>query len=234
MALPKLNDNPSYSVVVPSTGKKVSFRPYLVKEEKVLMIAFETGKQNEMLKAVVDTIQACLSEKVDTSVFTTFDIEFLFTQIRSKSVGEKSTIMLGCSSCEHKNEVDIEISQIKIDVPKDRDTLIELTDTIGVKMKYPSYDMLVDMDQDIGDLDLGFKMVANCIDSIVTEEEKTEASDVTEAELIEFLESMTTEQFQKVSAFLRDMPTMKKEVKFLCEKCGEANERTLQGIGDFL
>lgn len=234
MALPKLNDSPSYSTTVPSTGKSVTFRPYLVKEEKVLMIAFETGQQNEMLRAVVDTIEACITQPLEVSKLTTFDIEYLFTQIRAKSVGEKSTIVLPCSECKHKNEVDIVVGDIKIEVPSAKEHIIQVTPSVSVEMKYPSYNMLLEMDQNMAELDLGFQMIANCIQTIRTEDEVIEAVDVSREDLLDFLESMTAEQFKLVSTFIRDMPTMKEDVKFLCESCGTTNEVTLQGIGDFL
>ena len=176
MALPKLNSNPSYNAKIPSTGKRVSYRPYLVKEEKVLMIAFETGEQNEILRAVVDTIQACVTEDLSGIRLTTFDIEYLFTQIRSKSVGEKSTIVIPCKECNHKNEVDINITEIEIEVPDAKSRILAITDTISVEMDYPSFDMLVGMDQNIGELDLGFKVVGSCMKRIHTEEEVIELS----------------------------------------------------------
>lgn len=234
MALPKLNDSPSYSAKVPSTGKKVTFRPYLVKEEKVLMIAFETGQQNEILKAVVDTIHACVTQDISKIQLTTFDIEYLFTQIRSKSVGEKSTVVVGCKECNHKNEVELNINEIEISVPDAKSRILPVTDSISIEMDYPSFDMLLNMDQDIGELDLGFKLVGACMTRIHTEEETIEVSDSSETEIMEFLESMTAEQFKVLSTFISNMPTMKKELQFLCESCGTANETVLQGIGDFL
>jgi Zn finger protein HypA/HybF involved in hydrogenase expression len=234
MALPKLNATPNYTVKVPSTGKKVGYRPYLVKEEKVLMIAFETGDQKQALGAVVDTLAACIQDDINVNALTTFDIEYLFTQIRSKSVGEKSTVMLPCSSCETKNEVDIDIASIEVDVPKDKSNIIELTPTVSVEMQYPSYTAVSNVDLEGNETQLGFQMLVKCIAAIHTDEERYDASEASEEELMEFIESMTTSQFQKVSAFLQDMPSLKKEVKFLCEKCGSENAQVLKGIGDFL
>lgn len=234
MALPKLNATPNYTVKVPSTGKTVGYRPYLVKEEKVLMIAFETGDQKQALGAVVDTLAACIEDDIDVNALTTFDIEYLFTQIRSKSVGEKSTIMLPCSSCEHKNEVDLDIASIEVEVPKDKKNIIELTPSVSVEMQYPSYRAITGVDLDGQETELGFQMLIKCISAIHTDEERYDASDASEEELMEFIESMTTSQFQQVSAFLQDMPSLQQEVKFLCEKCGTGNTQTLKGIGDFL
>src|SRR6056300_818118 len=118
MALPKLNETPKYEVEIPSTGKTVRFRPYLVKEEKVLMMAFESGDQKAALRAIVDTIEACIVDKIDATNLATFDVEYLFTQIRSKSVGESSTLMIKCKECEKQNEYKFDVSQVNVNVEK--------------------------------------------------------------------------------------------------------------------
>lgn len=233
MALPKLNDSPSYTLEVPSTGQKVTYRPYLVKEEKVLMIAFESGDQKQALRAIADTLKACIVEDIVLSELATFDIEYMFTQIRSKSVGEVASIVLPCSSCEAKNEVDIDVSSIKVDVPDVEKTIV-LTPSISVEMKYPSYDVVMDLDLNQNETEVGFKMIAKSIAAILTEEERIDTREVSEAEVMDFIGQMTTDQFQKVSAFLQHMPALQKEIKFQCIKCGEITEQTLKGVGDFL
>lgn len=233
MTLPKLNATPSYKVKVPSTGNEVSYRPYLVKEEKVLMIAFETGDQKQALGAIVDTLKACITEDIDLNKLTTFDIEFLFTQIRSKSVGEVATIMLPCSSCQTKNEVDVVISDIKVDVPE-RSNIIELTPTISVEMRYPSYTSVMKMNLEGNETQVGFDMLSLCIAAILTEDERIDTKDVKPEEVSEFIEQMTTDQFKKVTQFLQEMPSLKQDIQFSCNSCGESNSTTLKGIGDFL
>lgn len=233
MALPKLNSAPSYKAKIPSTGEMITYRPYLVKEEKVLMIAFETGDQKQALRAVVDTLQACVTEPIVMSNLTTFDIEYLFTQIRSKSVGEVSTIGLKCSSCEAKNEVEVIISDIEVTVPS-VDKVIELTPNISVEMQYPSYTSVIDMNLEGNETELGFAMLTKCIAAILTEDERIDTKDVPEKEVVEFIEEMTTDQFKKVSAFLQEMPSLQKTIEFVCTSCGETNSQTIKGINDFL
>lgn len=233
MALPKLNGQPNYTLTIPSTSKRVSYRPYLVKEEKVLMIAFETGDQAAALTAIVDTLKACIKESIDTSKLTTFDIEYMFTQIRSKSVGEKSNILLKCSSCEEKNEVGIEIGSIEVKVPE-VNNVIQLTNSISVEMQWPSWDMIIGTNMERKEIEIGFEMIGQCIKSIMTEEERIDTKDVSKAELDEFIESMTTDQFKKVSEFLKNMPALEKDVKFACKACGTQNDITLRGLADFL
>lgn len=233
MALPRLNDAPSYTTKVPSTGETVSFRPYLVKEEKVLMIAFETGEQKEALRAIVETLKACITEDVNFQTMTTFDIEYLFTQVRSKAVGEVATIMLPCTSCENKNEVDVQISDIEVNMP-DVDKVIPLTSSVSVEMQYPAYTTLMDLNLDGSEAEVGFAMLAKCIAAIQTEEERFDTRDVSDKDLQDFIESMTTDQFQKMSGFLQNLPSLEKTQRFQCQSCGEMNEHTLRGINDFL
>lgn len=233
MALPKLNSTPSYQTTVPSTGQKVTYRPYLVKEEKVLMIAFETGDQKAALRAVVDTLDACITEDINAKQLTTFDIEFLFTQVRSKSVGEVASIMIPCSGCTHKNEVDINLADIEVNV-SDTSNVFEITPSISVEMQYPSYSTVVDMDFEGNETEVGFALLTKCLSAILTEDERIDTKDVSEQEVTEFIESMTGDQFKIVSGFLQNMPALQKEVEFGCEKCGESNKTLLKGINDFL
>lgn len=231
--LPQLNTTPKYKTMVPSTGKKITYRPYLVKEEKVLMIAFETGEQKDALLAIVDTIQACVQEELETNKLTTFDIEYLFTQIRGKSVGEKSTILLPCSKCEVKNEVDVVISDIQINVPKGN-SIIQLTDDISVEMRYPPYISMMEMGEETNETEVGFRLLAKSVSAILTSEERYDVEDSPIEEVMEFIEQMTTEQFEKISQFLRDMPAIEKEVEYMCTSCGHGNKHVLRGMNDFL
>ena len=138
MALPKINDVPKYTTTIPSNGKTIHYRPFLVKEQKVLLIALESQDQQNILRAMVDTLKACIDENVDFYNLATFDIEYLFTKIRSKSVGESSTISITCESCNEQTPVKVNLDDIKIDVPA-KNKIIQLTDTAKLIMRYPSY-----------------------------------------------------------------------------------------------
>lgn len=233
MALPKLNSDPKYRVTIPSSGKEVSFRPYLVKEEKVLMMAFESQDQKQALRAIVDTLRACIDDEIDVLSLKTFDVEYLFTQIRSKSVGENSTVYLSCSECGTKNEQTIDISSVKVNESK-VDKIIELTPSVSVEMDYPSYNDIISINLEGDQIEVGFSMIINSIKAIITEDERTDAKDATKKELTEFVESMNQIQFQKVSDFLNEIPSMRHEVEFACKDCGHENQVTLKGIQDFL
>ena len=234
MALPKLNSTPQYSCVIPSTKDTVKYRPYLVKEEKILMIAFETGDQKSALTAIINTLEACIEGDIKVSDLTTFDVEYLFTQVRSRSVGENATILVPCTSCGHKNEVELELTSIEIEYPENVQTKVQITDDVAVEMKYPSYSDVLSMDFDGDQNEMGMQILCQSIDAILTEEERVSTKDVSIKEVLEFVESMTSDQFKKMSDFLESLPSLKKDIKQPCLQCGETVERTLKGISDFL
>lgn len=233
MALPKLNENIKYEMVIPSTEETVTFRPYLVKEEKILLTAFESQDQKQAMRAMVDTVVACVYENVNSNTLSTFDVEYMFTQIRSKSVGETSEIKIKCENCEHMNEQTIDLSKVEV-AKTDVDTTIPLTDSISIEMRYPTYDAFVrHFREGMTESEFGFLMLQDCIVSIMTEDEQFLASDVSQKELNEFIESMTNQQFEKVGSFLKDIPTMSKDVEFTCSECGHENKTKLEGLQDF-
>lgn len=234
MALPKLNDTPKYDIVIPSTNALVRFRPFLVKEEKVLMMAMESQDSKQILDTVVDTIAACVVDDLNRNSLTVFDVEYMFTQIRAKSVGETSKINMTCSECQADNEVTVNLGDIKINVP-DIETLIPLTDTISIEMKYPSWASLLgdDANENQSAVDVTFRLIAQCIDAVITPDERILMRDQSVAEVNEFIEGMTQEQFAKVREFVENMPRMKKDVEYTCTSCQHNNKYTLEGLADF-
>lgn len=237
MALPKINENLKFTTTIPSTGEKIKYRPYLVKEEKVLLQAFESQNLKIILEAMCDTIEACLDTKAKVAInsLSTFDVEYLFTQLRASSVGENSTIVLKCKECEGENSVSIDLTELKVEV-QDADKLIQLTDTVSVEMRYPSYQTLIEEDFEEFDgasAEQIITMIAGSIASVHTEEERIDASSVSKEEIKEFLDSLTATQFQKIAAFLQEMPALTHDVKFDCEHCKTKNEVELRGLSDF-
>ena len=238
MALPKVNETLNFSTRIPSTNKMVKYRPYLVKEEKVLLQAFESQNLKIILEAMCDTIDACLdpSSNIGVQDLTTFDVEYLFTQLRSSSVGENSTILLKCKKCETDNSVVIDLTQIQVDVAE-VENIIEVTPEISVEMKYPSYQSLIDEDVenlDEGDAEQVISMVASSLVAVLTEEERIDiAKESSPEEVKDFLNSLTATQFQKLANFLQTMPALAHDVKFDCENCKTKNEVELRGLSDF-
>lgn len=227
MALPKLNDTPKYELKIPSTGKRVKYRPYLVKEEKILLMASETKDNQQIMNAVIDTIHACVQG--DLKNLTTFDLEYIFVNLRAKSVGETSTIGIRCESCEHSNEAMIDLNQVEC-TKVGKNKVIQLDENVSVEMRYPSYEtMALDGDE----TELGFEVLASCIEAVLTEEERIPLSEEPKESVKEFLESMSNQQFEKVSNFLLDMPVVKYDLKYDCEKCGHHNEVEVRGMQNF-
>lgn len=232
--LPKL-DSPTYELNVPSTGAKIPYRPYLVKEEKILMMAMESNDTNQMMIAVKDVIRSCTSESVDIDSLAMFDIEYIFTQLRAKSVGETATIKVNCEKCEKPNEVDVDLQEVRVDVPQSDTTVIKLTDTIGVSLRYPSVDAMTraQADESKSDIDRVFDLITACIDSIYSGDQIFDASEQTEQELREFIESLNTKQFNEVREFIESIPSAAITVRFKCTSCSHANEFDVKGLGNF-
>lgn len=229
MALPTLNELPKYELVLPSTGKKIKFRPYLVKEEKVLMMAAESKDPVQIMDAVIDTVSACVPKDVNVSKLTTFDLEYLFIKLRAKSVGEKASLNIKCQSCEHENTYELNLDDIKCE-SKPRNNVIHLDDKISVQMRYPSYFALKDVkDED----EMGFNILASSLEAVFVDDERIDIADETEESIRKFLESMTRDQFKKVTSFLFDIPKVACDIDFDCVKCSEHTHIELRGIQDF-
>lgn len=236
MALPKLNNAPSYEMTIPSSGKKVRYRPFLVKEQKSLMLAAESNDNKVMFRSVLDILIECIEEKIYESQLAAFDVEYMFLQLRSKSVGESSDITIKCEECDHGNEMNVQLDSIEVNVDNTIETKIELTDDIKVQLKYPSY---IDMiESGIGDGELNsdqmFNIMHSCIEYVETPDERIDMRDVDKKEVTEFIESMNTEQFKLLQDFLTTMPRLSHTVKFKCTECKHDNELLVEGISNFL
>lgn len=236
MALPQVNEVPSYFLTIPSTKKEVRFRPFLVKEQKVLLIALESRNQKDVLNAITNTIDSCLIDKISVEKLSTFDVEYMFTQIRSKSVGETSTILIKCGECEAENEVTINLEQIDVITDDTVSDLVELNDTYTLKLRYPKYEHMLDdsfRDPDSPVAKTIYHFTLGCLDSLQTEEENISFDDESQEEVEKFLESLTNDQFEKIMKFVNAIPRLEKKVEFDCISCQKNNQYVLQGIEDF-
>lgn len=235
MALPRVNDTLNFNMKIPSTGKRVKYRPYLVKEEKVLLQAFESGDLKSCLEAIIDTLDACVHDKVDVSSLATFDVEYMFTQIRARSVGETSNVTVNCSSCNHANPYQVNIEELKVEV-KDFDNIVKVTDDISVEIKYPTYEGLMRGDLEKlkeEDTDSVLQIIASSIGAVMTQDERIDCSSLKMEEVLDFLNSMTAPQLRLVSESLTTMPALEHNGEFDCEECGVKNEVNLKGLADF-
>ena len=234
MALPKFNDIPIYELTIPSTQKKVTYRPFLVKEQKVLLIALESADDKQILNAIVNTLESCIQDPIDVSSLTTFDVEYIFIQIRTKSAGESSTIGLMCKSCEHLNEVKVNLEEIHMDLPKEKPA-IKLNENYTLILKYPQYRSLLEEEitPETSAVSQLYGVIIACLDSLNSDEERISFKDETQEEVEDFLNQLTTAQFDEIMNFVNGLPRLNHEVKFNCSECFTENARMLEGVSDF-
>lgn len=239
MALPIMN-TPTYNLVVPSTGVKIKYRPFLVKEEKALLIAQQSEDIQVMVDSLKQVIKGCVLDKIDVDSLATFDIEYIFTQIRAKSVGEVVELLFPCDE-DHgedqdkaKLKISIDLSNLQVEFPPEHTKKIDLFGDVGVIMKYPSFDMMSKMENlDVEDVDAIFDIIASSIDIIYQGEEIYYAKEQTKEELLEFLYNLTNEQFANLQKFFTKMPKISKTVEYNCPLCGKHHSVTLEGMQSF-
>jgi len=235
MALPKLN-TPTYELELPSSDEKIKFRPFLVKEEKVLMIAMESGKSADITNAVKDIVKTCTFDKLDISNIPMFDVEYVFLRIRSKSVGEVSKLKLLCPDDKKTYaNVEVNLEDVQVQVGDEHTNKIDLGDGKGMIMTYPTIDSFAETGiQSITATNM-IDVIQTCILQIYEEkgEKVYEAKDQTKKELGEFIEQMNTGQFQKLQQFFDTMPKLKHTIKVKNPKTKKESEITLQGLNDF-
>ena len=234
MALPRI-DSPKYELKVPSSGDVVEYRPYLVKEEKVLMMAMESKDQQQMIRALRDVIAGCTEGKIQVDQLAMFDLEYVFLKIRGKSVGETTRVGMKCESCEHKNEIEIDLDSVEVQGEVKKDAKVQLTDKVGVVLRYPTVKGIQRQlgKQSSNDRELTMAAIASAIDSIYDENSVYNTEDEKAEDVINFLDSLTSSQFKKISEYFEDMPRLRHEIKFNCQQCGTENKQTLEGLSNF-
>jgi DNA-directed RNA polymerase subunit M/transcription elongation factor TFIIS len=230
--LPKL-ETPTYSTTLPSTGEKVDYRPFLVKEEKVLMIAQESNNNSAMLKALKSIIKACTFEKINPSKCTTYDIEYMFLKLRAASVGETAEIQFKCEECGEYNTVEINLNDIEVVYPEKKpETDIKLTDNVGIKLKEVSVDEVETL-SDVTNAENFTKAIAAVIDVIYDADNVYKVSETSPKEVDEFIDNLSHTHLEKIQEFIENQPMLKHTVKFKCSKCGHDNEIELVGLQSF-
>jgi len=229
MALPILNDTPKYDMKIPSTGKRIKYRPYLVREEKVLMIANESKDLKQIISAIEDTILACTNNKIDINSLTTFDLEYLFIKIRAKSVGESINLSLPCGECKERNDVTLNLDNV-ICPSVEKENILEISKTVSVEMKYPSYS---EIEQSEDNEDTVFSIVASCLKCVISDGERIDLVDEPKEAIRTFLDSMTHEQFSKIGNFVKNLPKVTHNIEFDCSNCEEHNTIEVAGVQSF-
>jgi hypothetical protein len=233
MALPKVVA-PTYELELPSNGKKIKYRPFLVKEEKVLLIAMDSGDEKQITQATVDVINACVTSRIKIQDLPSFDLEYLFLKIRAASVGEEITVNVVCLD-DNKTKVQhtININDVEVFKPKGHTDKVMINKNVGVIMKYPKLDHFIEFGVR-GETDMdGLDIIVGCIDQIFDGEDVTEASDCTIKELKEFIESLTQRQFNKVSKFFETMPKLQHKFDVVNPNTKKSSTYTLEGLQSF-
>jgi len=237
MPLPKIN-TPTYELTLPSNNKKIKYRPFLVREEKILIMALETENSEDISNSVVDILSECvLTKGVDVTKLATFDIEYLFLNVRSKSVGETVEVNIVCPD-DNKTSVQMEINLDSIKVQKTRGhkNIIKLDDQYSLKLKYPSLDEFIGNNFDTNEsnvVDKSLNMISSCIEMVYDEEESWDASDSTKQELEEFVEQLNSKQFKAIEKFFETMPKLSHKVKVKNPTTEVESEVVLEGLASF-
>ena len=235
MALPTM-DLPTYELEIPSSKKKIKIRPFLVKEEKVLLLALESDDEKNIKQAVLNLLKACIQSRVKVENLSTFDLEYIFLNIRAISVGEVVEILITCQDDEEtKVKYNLNLTDVNVIFPEGHSNKIMLNDNTGVIMKYPSFDDFVEgqFANKEYDEDGVIKIIANSIDQIFQDEEVYDESTTNRKEFIQFVESLTKEQLEKIQAFFESAPRLEHKFKITNPNTGVESEYTLRGLQSF-
>jgi hypothetical protein len=238
MPLPKIS-TPTYELTLPSTGKKIKYRPFLVREEKILIMAMESENMKDITSSIVQILSDCiLTENIKVESLATFDIEYLFLNVRARSVGEAVDVNIVCpDDGETQVEVTIDIDSIRIQKTRGHKNIIKLDDNLSMKLRYPALEQFVENNFETADAGSGvgesLAMITSCIDIIYNEEESWEASDYSKDELDEFVEQMNTKQFKQIEKFFTTMPKLSHTIKVRNPNTKVESEVILEGLASF-
>ena len=240
---------PQYTLTVPSSGETLKYRPFLVKEEKILLIAMESENQTQIIDATKTIIESCVYGDIDVNNMPTFDLEYIFLQLRGKAKGEDIELKYKCPKCEEEIPISINIENIKVIKQKEHTENIKLTDDLGVIMKYPNMHLQLEIENQAKNqsrIDTLFQTIISCIDCIYDGENTYPTKDHTEKEMTDFVDSLTDAHFQKISQFFDTMPVLKHEIELHCTNkvkskgkgketkvCGYKEPLVLEGLASF-
>jgi hypothetical protein len=238
MALPKL-DVPTFEMIIPSTEQKITYRPFLVKEEKLLLMALEGKDQKEMAKALRQIINNCCLDDINVNELAPFDLEYFFLLLRAKSLGETIDLSYKCQNTKGKTDCNntinytIDIQDIQITKSPEHTNKISLTDDIGIMMKYPEIETMVDQNLDAEKIEDILSLIISCMESIYDKTSVYKMKDTDKSETIAFLEGLTQNQFVKIRNFFETMPKVRYEDTLTCNKCKKDNKVEIEGLQSF-
>ena len=226
MALPTLSV-PTFDVEVYSTKQKISMRPFLVREEKLLILAAESNQRTDMIRAMQQVITSCSSEKIDAEKLPFFDLQNIFIKLRSQSIGKDSEFNLICGECGHKTPTTLDLDEIKLQVSDNHTNKIMIENEIGVVMKYPTAEILTNDDMPM------FDLVVSCVDKIFTKDEIHDAQEEGSDEVAKFIDGLTNDQFEKIVEFFTTSPKIFHNIEYTCSKCQTENTVVVDGVENF-
>ena len=232
MNLPKL-ETPKYQLTIPSTGDEVSYRPFLVKEEKILLIAQESGGESDLLRAMMDVVTSCTFGEVDMSDLASFDLEYVFLKLRAKSVGEEAEIGIKCDECEGVNKVMVNLDAIEVTKGTPLPKKIQLTDSIGIVPQYIRVNDLIKITKKTDKGDILTSSIAASIKNIYDESNVYPIADASDSDIKEFIESLNKKQIEEVEKVVTGAPKLQETISFKCTECKTKNEKILTGIESF-
>ena len=232
MALPKIN-SPTFELKLPSTGQSVKYRPFLVKEEKILLVAQQSGELKDILNAVVQIANNCIYDDIEVEKLPLFDIEYIFINLRSKSVSNVSEVMINDPDDGNQYKVEIDLDKVIIERPeKEISNKIDLGDGIGVVMRYPSITYMNSIGTAVNDADTAINIIMACVDKVYDTDNVYEASEYSKEELNDFIMSLSSKQFQNIQEFFNNQPKVTQKIKYKT-KDGKEKELVLEGLNDF-
>jgi hypothetical protein len=238
MPLPKIN-TPTYEMELPSSGKKVKYRPFLVKEEKILLIALETEDMKQISDGLIQILNNCIITRgVKVQSLATFDIEYLFLNVRARSVGETVEIQLSCpDDGETTVDVEIDIDLIKVQKSKEHKNIIKLDDAYSMKLRYPSFEQFIgnnfEINDNVSDVTKSLDMITSCIEMVYDKEESWNASECSKKELTEFVDQLNSKQFKEIEKFFETMPKLSHTVKVKNPNTNVESDVVLEGLASF-
>ena len=228
MSLPKLQ-TPTYELILPSTGDKIKFRPFLVNEYKILLTTLDSENE-EINRVVTELVDACTFNKLKIDTLANFDIEYIFLNIRAKSIGEITNLLLNCNTCDNQISFDLNLTKAWVEKSPEHSSKINLTDKIIIEMRYPKFDEMIDIYQNFKS-DRIVELLSKCIKAVYTED--TVYEEYTKEELLEFVNSFSKDQFEMIENFFLTMPKLVQNIEQDCNKCGAHNELKLEGLQNF-
>jgi len=230
MPLPIL-EVPTYELILPSTDKPVRFRPFLVKEHKVLLTMAEAS-EDEVIRIVNEIVDVCTFQKLNTKELTHFDVEYIFMQLRAKSISEKVEVVITCANCKENYDSNFNIENLKVEKKDNHTNKIMINNSVGVHMRYPKFDSVVKIYESDNTEEV-FKMVKKCVKGVFQEDQYWDIDEQSEEDLDIFINSLTKEQFEKIEQFFITSPKIVQEVESDCPKCGHHNTSRIEGLQNF-